>query len=87
MRYQLELKPHYPVGSKLKRKSDDKIFTVKKAPDNISWIGYIMNTNEFIDLIHTVTQFNHARYLLKSDDSEIMQDEDEINKEYNLLLL
>ena len=44
MRYQLELKPHYPVGSKLKRKSDDKIFTVKKAPDHISWIGYIMNT-------------------------------------------
>lgn len=87
MRYQLELKPQYPVGSKLLRRSDSKVFMIKRAPDNVSWLGYLMSTNQFIDLIYVVTQNHHAKYTLKADDEEVLLDEEKITSNFDLLLL
>ena len=87
MRYQLELKPQYPTGSKVMRKADGKVFMIKNAPDNVSWLGYLMSTDQFIDLIYVVTQNHHAKYTLKADDEEILLDEEKITSNFDLLLL
>ena len=87
MRYQLELKPQYPAGSKVMRKKDSKVFMIKRAPDNTSWLGYLMSTNEFIDLVYVVTQHHQAKYTLKADDEELLLDEQQITRAFDLLLL
>lgn len=87
MRYQLELKPQYPACSKVMRKADGKVFMIKRSPDNVSWLGYLMSTNQFIDLIYVVTQNHHAKYTLKADDEEILLDEEKITSNFDLLLL